>query len=185
MMRKMGYALALTAAIAVVALQGYDFTARPVLNERILAHQSVADRLGDGAPLPSRIVARLSSLPQDIINWIAPAAKAQNVPQQDITNPVVRGHMSMAQQSRIAAASATITSGSTDFRWEFTAPTAMAPVLTFGSAYLSAPICTITRSDGGSTVFLSYTISTTAITFANVTTGAGVKINGICIGVMQ
>lgn len=188
MFKKLGIASAMLCAALIAATQLYDFTARPAFNERVLVHQSVVDRLGDSAPLQSRIVARLSSLPQDIINLIAPPAGAQTVPQQRCINCNMSGHVTHSQQSKPTVAGATITSGSTDFRGEFSAVTGAsggAVTVTFGAAFLSAPVCTVSRSDGGSTVFLSYTVSTTALTFAGLTSGAGVKVNWICLGVMQ
>ncbi len=99
--------------------------------------------------------------------------------------PVLRGHVSVAQGTPPSVTGATMTSGSTDYRGRMTAATTATIVVTFGSAYASAPWCDVTRSDGESTTAKAWTVSTTALTITSATVGAATVYNWRCDGVMQ
>lgn len=76
--------------------------------------------------------------------------------------------------------SPTITTGSTDTVGEITEGSAASGcAITFATAYVAAPFCTVT-SQGG--LVFSYAVSTTAITVTNVGSLSSTKLNYHCMG---
>ncbi len=186
MLRKLGYAaLAFTLMLAAGAGVLHDihaFTAFERINTYVLRQMDTVDRLGEHSPLQARAVANLARLPNELFSFIAPA-QAQQQPGMTIDRGIFRNHAAFACGTRPTVANATITSGSCDFRGQFTAPTNSVVTVTFGTAYQSAPICTVTRSDAQSAT-PPFTVSTTALSFVGMSTGAGLTYNWLCLGVM-
>ncbi len=112
-------------------------------------------------------------------------AKAQTQPGTVVNRPIMRDHVSYTCGTRPTVTGATITSGSCDWRGRLTAPTSQTVTVTFGTVFLGAPVCDVTRSDGESSSAKAWTTSTTALTITNVTTGANTVMNWRCDGVTQ
>lgn len=86
-----------------------------------------------------------------------------------LTNPIIQGHYSNALTGAPPTMTGcTILNGSTDTDWSCTA-TAASGTVTFGTSYLTAPICTVTDASATSTVSMPvYSVSASAITLSTI-----------------
>lgn len=181
-LRKLGIAAAVAFGMFMAVQEIYHVSGIPGINAWIVEQQRLVDVNGDNAPLTARAAAKFSAWPTEMLS--INRAEAQGVPSQNVDQPLLRGHVSVAQRTRPSIVGATVTSGSTDYRGRMTAVTAGTVTVTFGTAFAAAPWCDVTRSDGESTSAKAWTVSTTALTITNATIGAGTIMNWRCDGVM-
>lgn len=185
MFRKIWVAGIALFAITFLTVESYKISLLVPVNGWFIEQQNVADQLGDKAPWQAKAANRFSRLPIELSDLLSIGrVEAQTAPGTVIDRGVFRGHVSVAQTTRPSISGATVTSGSTDYRGRFTVPTAATVTITFGTAFISAPWCDVTRSDGSSTTGHAWTVSTIALTITSVTFGASNIYNWRCDGVM-
>jgi hypothetical protein len=93
--------------------------------------------------------------------FLASPALADNPGYTLPNGTAVNGHLITEQGTPPSGTNCTISAGSTDLAGKCTA-TSGAPTVTFGTAYTTAPFCTV--QDSSATPAVVYTVSTTAIT---------------------
>lgn len=166
----------------------YDFSTTIEANEFLLSQHVIVDELGAAAPLSARAWVAFSRAPQDAINSLSSlfTMRRANAQSQNIDRGNFRNHQSFScgNGNSPTVVGATKTSGSCDFRGEITSPTAATATITFGTAFASAPICTVVRSDAISQGTPGVAVTTAVLTLTVLASGTAAKYNWTCWGVM-